>query len=71
MVPPWEAEAVEAAEARVEERLGEGGVEGDEEERGLRGEEAARRREVGGAQGEEILQGHQAAGYVRDEIQRR
>jgi hypothetical protein len=61
----------------VEERLGEGGVEGDHEERGLGGEERPGRREEGAvgaagcSEGEEVLQGGKAAGYVREEVRRR
>uniref|UniRef100_A0A0A9FPE6 Uncharacterized protein n=1 Tax=Arundo donax TaxID=35708 RepID=A0A0A9FPE6_ARUDO len=60
----------------MEERLGEGGEERDEEERGLGGEHLTGRGEesavgaAGGAQGEEVLEGGQAAGDVRDEVRR-
>jgi hypothetical protein len=47
VVCPGEAEAAEAAEREVEERLREGGEEGDEEERRLRGEDRAGWREEG------------------------
>lgn len=63
VMAPGEAEAVEAVERGVEERLGEVGKKRDEEERGLGGEDLAGRREegavgaAGGAQGEEVLEG--------------
>lgn len=67
MVGPGEAEAMEAPDREVEDCLREGRQEGNEEERRLRGEDRAGRREEGAvgtagcAQGEEILEGCQAA----------
>lgn len=61
VMAPGKAEAVDAAETGVEDRLGEGREKGDEEEWGLRGEEVTGRREKGavggarGAEGEEVL----------------